>query len=240
MMQKTDRINSSIIGFSLIVGLIGLGLSIKSGLLTFKSMERSVVVKGLAELEVNADTVIWPIKFTDAGNDLTQLMERVQTKNQSIIAFLKLHGFDDGEITIGSQAVHDKFATEYANNQKVKYRYTVESSLSVYTCSPDKVLNARSKMSVLAKQNIVMLRQEYNNRLEFLFTKLNDIKPKMVQTATQNAREVALKFAKDSDSKLGKIKSARQGQFSISDRDSNTPNIKKVRVVSTIEYYLSD
>ena len=102
------------------------------------------------------------------------------------------------------------------------------------------MINASSKISDLAKQNIVMLRQDYNNRLEFLFTKLNDIKPKMVQTATQNAREVALKFAKDSDSKLGKIKSARQGQFSISDRDSNTPNIKKVRVVSTIEYYLSD
>lgn len=239
-MQKNSRINSLIVGASLIIGLIGLGLSIKSGLLTFKSMERSVVVKGLAELEVNSDTAIWPIKFSDAGNDLTQLMEKVQTKNQSIIAFLKLHGFDDNEITIGTQSVHDKLATEYSNNQKFKYRYTVESSLSVYTHSPDKVLNASSKISDLAKQNIVMLRQEYNNKLQFLFTKLNDIKPKMVQTATQNAREVALKFAKDSDSKLGKIKSARQGQFSISDRDSNTPNIKKVRVVSTIEYYLSD
>jgi hypothetical protein len=62
----------------------------------------------------------------------------------------------------------------------------------------------------------------------------------MVEEATRKAREVAQKFAADSDSRLGKIRRASQGQFSISDRDKNTPYIKKVRVVSTVEYYLSD
>jgi hypothetical protein len=62
----------------------------------------------------------------------------------------------------------------------------------------------------------------------------------MVEAATMKAREVAEKFAVDSKSKLGKIKKARQGQFSISNRDKNNPHIKKVRVVSTVEYYLSD
>lgn len=55
-----------------------------------------------------------------------------------------------------------------------------------------------------------------------------------------NARAVAEKFAEDSSSTLGKIKTARQGRFSISDRDSTTPYVKNVRVVSTVEYYLSD
>ena len=81
---------------------------------------------------------------------------------------------------------------------------------------------------------------DYQARTEYLFTGLNALKPAMIEEATRNAREVADKFADDSESVLGKIKSARQGQFSISDRDSNTPHIKKVRVVSTIEYYLSD
>jgi hypothetical protein len=51
---------------------------------------------------------------------------------------------------------------------------------------------------------------------------------------------VALKFAEDSKSRLGKIKQASQGQFSITSRDRNNPHIKKIRVVSTVEYYLSD
>jgi hypothetical protein len=62
----------------------------------------------------------------------------------------------------------------------------------------------------------------------------------MVEEATKNAREVAVKFAQDSHSKLGKIKNASQGLFSIQSRDSSTPYIKKVRVVTTVEYYLSD
>jgi hypothetical protein len=62
----------------------------------------------------------------------------------------------------------------------------------------------------------------------------------MIEEATRNARESARKFADDSDSKLGKIRRASQGQFSIEDRDASTPHIKKVRVVSTIDYYLAD
>ncbi|MBW2072165.1 MAG: SIMPL domain-containing protein, partial [Deltaproteobacteria bacterium] len=72
------------------------------------------------------------------------------------------------------------------------------------------------------------------------FTGLNKIKPEMIQEATAKAREVALKFAEDSKSKLGKIKRASQGQFSIKPRDKNNPHLKKIRVVSTVEYYLSD
>lgn len=110
----------------------------------------------------------------------------------------------------------------------------------MYSSAPDKVQNALSKVSQLAKQNIAVVQDSYETKVEYIFTTLNDIKPAMVQEATEKAREVANKFAKDSNSKLGKIKTARQGQFSITNRDSNTPHIKKVRVVTSVEYYLSD
>jgi uncharacterized protein len=74
----------------------------------------------------------------------------------------------------------------------------------------------------------------------FHYTRLNDIKPAMIEETTRNAREVAVRLAEDSESRLGKIRTVSQGLFSIEDRDSNTPHIKKVRVVSTIEYYLVD
>ena len=61
----------------------------------------------------------------------------------------------------------------------------------------------------------------------------------MIEEATRNARAAAEKFAKDSDSSLGKIRNASQGQFSITNRDENTPYIKTVRVVTTINYYLT-
>ena len=71
-------------------------------------------------------------------------------------------------------------------------------------------------------------------------TKLNEIKPSMIEEATSNARAVAQKFAQDSNSKLGKIKKASQGQFEVASRDKNSDHIKNIRIVSTIEYYLAD
>jgi hypothetical protein len=92
----------------------------------------------------------------------------------------------------------------------------------------------------LGKKGIVITGGNYQNQTEYLFTRLNDVKPEMIEEATRKAREVAVKFAADSNSTLGKIKQASQGQFSIKPRDKNNPHIKKVRVVSTVVYYLSD
>ena len=92
----------------------------------------------------------------------------------------------------------------------------------------------------LSVKGIAFGGDDSGQRTEYIFTKLNDIKPAMIEEATQNARSVAEKFAADSQSRLGKIKTANQGLFSIEDRDSNTPYLKKVRVVSTVDYYLAD
>ena len=91
-----------------------------------------------------------------------------------------------------------------------------------------------SNQSELLKQGIVTGGGSWENPVEFKYEGLNDIKPEMIEEATRNAREAAQKFAKDSDSRLGKIKTANQGTFTIEDRDSNTPYIKKVRVVTTV------
>jgi hypothetical protein len=105
----------------------------------------------------------------------------------------------------------------------------------------DAVLNLMSKQSDLLKKGIVAGgSNQWENPVEFKYEGLNDIKPAMIEEATINARQAAEKFAKDSNSKLGKIKNATQGQFSVSDRDNNTPYIKNVRVVTNVVYYLKD
>ena len=69
---------------------------------------------------------------------------------------------------------------------------------------------------------------------------MNSIKPQMIEEATKNARAAAEKFAKDSESKLGKIKTANQGLFTIENVDEYTPNVKHVRVVTNVTYFLED
>jgi hypothetical protein len=229
-----------ILGTLLCIGMIALGLFISSSITKVKSLDRTVTVKGLSEREVPANKAIWPIKFSEADNDLSNLSSVIQTKTSLITEFLRKNGFNENEISVSAPAILDRQAQGYVDPNKVKFRYSANSTITVYTEDVDSVRNTMKKLVDLGKHGIAIAGQDYQTKTEYLFTKLIDIKPEMVAEATKNAREVAMKFAMDSNSKLGKIKRASQGQFSIRDRDSNTPYIKKVRVVSTVEYYLSD
>lgn len=243
--MSTDRQHTlipmaGILGLSLVIGFGILGFFFQQTAIKFKEYERIVTVKGLSEREVMADTVIWPIQFTLADNDLPTLFTTLDQQSQQVITFLAKQGIEEETISFSSPAVIDKKAQQYGSDAQVEYRYLATQTLTVYSSHVDRVRQAISQIGQLGKQGIVFNQDSYSNRVEYFFSRLNDIKPDMIEEATKQAREVALKFAKDSQSQLGKIKRASQGQFSITDRDNNTPYIKKIRVVSTVEYYLSD
>ncbi|WP_299806476.1 SIMPL domain-containing protein [uncultured Shewanella sp.] len=238
-MSKNNALPALILGAFLCFGLVMSASTVGDKLIKMKFMERTVTVKGLAEKEVRANIAIWPIRFSEVDNDLNTLYQTVQTKTDRVVDFLKQQGFGEDEITVALPAIEDRQAQGYVD-PNVKYRYAAKISISLYTHKVELLLTTRANMLSLAKDGIAISDQDYNSKAQFLFTELNKVKPEMIQSATQNARQVADKFAKDSDSKLGKIKQASQGQFSINDRDSNTPYIKKVRIVSTLTYYLND
>lgn len=238
-MQDGSTKSAFILGAFIFLGLAALGFFIGSGVVKFKEFERTVTVKGLSEKEYPADIAIWPIQFIAADNDLAQLYGSIEKDASEITGFLKANGFEDNEITTSPPGITDKLAQGYEKS-RIEFRYNATQTITVYSNKIDSVRSTMSKLAELGKKGIVLTDGGYQNSTEYLFTRLNEIKPAMVEEATTKAREVARKFAKDSDSKLGKIKNARQGQFSISSRDKNNPHIKKIRVVTTIEYYLSD
>jgi len=239
-MENKNVNQAFVLGVLICIGLIFLGFFISNGIVKIKASERRVEVKGLSEQEVPANIAIWPIKFKEADNDLNKLYSTIQQKNTIIIDFLRRHDFQDKEISLSAPAILDRQAQEYEGANRGNFRYTGSSTITVYTENVDLVRKTMEKLFELGKQGIAITGEDYQSKTVFLYTKLNEIKPAMIEEATQNARAVAEKFAQDSKSRLGRIRSASQGQFSIDDRDSNTPYIKKVRVVSTLEYYLSD
>ncbi|MBM6550133.1 SIMPL domain-containing protein [Marinomonas ostreistagni] len=232
--------SAGVLGASLVVGALALGWLINGTANDLKSYERSVTVKGLAEREVQADVAIWPIQFTVASNDLEGLYAQVEDNTAKVAAFLADNQISEEAITINPPMIVDKLAQQYGNNSGAEFRYNAVQKVTVYSNKIDQVRAAQSQLSALGRQGIVLSGDSYQTRTDYLYTGLNDIKPEMIEQATQNAREVGEKFAADSNSKLGKIKRASQGQFSINDRDQNNPHIKNVRVVSTITYYLAD
>lgn len=239
-MERTRYSEGVILGVAIATGLIVLGYLVSNSSISIKRSDRTVVVKGLSERDVPADIAIWPITFKEAGNDLSALYQSIENKKAQVVEFLGKSGFRGDEISQSAPKITDRLAQEYVDADKVKFRYSATVTITVYTGNVTLVREAMRNLADLGKKGIAIGGQDYQTRPEYLFTKLNELKPQMIEEATKNAREVAEKFASDSRSTLGKIKHAEQGQFTINDRDTNTPEIKKVRVVSTVEFYLSD
>jgi len=239
-MVTQNRSSALILGAFICLGLGLLGYLLGGAFIRSKSFERTVTVKGLSEREFEADIVIWPISFTVAGNSIEGVYGSIEAGTSKIRAFLDGKGIAAGEISASSPTITDKSAQQYGGGPRPEFRYTAMQTVTVYSPNTAAVRGVMSELSELGMQGIVLTWDNYQSQTEYLFTRLNEVKPEMIEEATRKAREVAEKFAADSQSTLGKIRKASQGQFSISARDKNNPHIKKVRVVSTVEYYLSD
>ena len=224
----------------LAMAIVVFGTIIRSSLDRFADKERVVTVKGLSEREVPADKVVWPLIYKELGNEPAEIYQRIEKKNATVIDFLKKHGLSDEEIMQNPPQVKDRFADSWRHENLVD-RYVASRVIIVSSTHVELVRTIMQKQAELMKMGIALITEEYgSNMVKYEFAGLNDIKPEMVEESTKNARATAEKFAKDSDSELGKIRRATQGQFSISNRDNNTPYIKNIRVVSTIEYYIKD
>lgn len=239
-MQENSRVSALILGIFMFLGLATLGYIIGNTAIEFKEYERTVTVKGLSERDYEADIIIWPIQFAEASNDLGNLYSSVESSTIKIQKFLEKNAIDPKEISHSLPIITDKSANQYGNMARAEFRYAAIQTVTVYSNDIKGVRLVMGKLAELGKTGIAFTRGDYESQTEYLFTRLNEVKPEMIEEATRKAREVAQKFASDSQSSLGKIKRATQGQFSIRARDKNNPHIKKIRVVSTIEYYLSD
>ena len=223
----------------LAIGMVALGAQVKQGINHFVAKDRVVTVKGLAEMEIPANKVTWPLMYKEVGNDLSTLYNKISHTNNAIVDFLKQKGITENEISINAPEIIDMQAERYVGENKT-YRYNVTTVITVTSNKVDLVRSLISEQGELLKQGIAITGGDYRYNIQYDYTSLNEIKPQMIEEATKNAREAAQKFAKDSDSELGKIKRAYQGQFSIENRDANTPYIKRIRVVTTIDYSLED
>lgn len=230
--------NHLIVSAALIAaGLMVLGLFVDVGLKSISSRDRVVTVRGLAEKEVKADQVIWPIVYKTTGNDLQGIYAELNNASTKITAFLKKNGIPSTDISAGSPQIVDLQTDRYSDS-KGKARYNVTLVLTVSSSKVDQARALMSRMGELLTEGIAISAGDYDNQVQYNFTSLNKIKPQMIEEATRNARQAAEKFAKDSESSLGKIKSAQQGLFTIDNRDQYTPFIKEVRVVTTVDYFL--
>ena len=220
-------------GVSIVLAAFVLGLMLVCAVRTLKSFDDTVKVRGPCEKEVPADRVVWRIRYSEKDNSLADLRSTVQRNNNIIVSKLREAGFKDDEIKVGNASYDDRYT--YANNvSQITFRYQVDQTVTVFTKNLELVRKLQQTLETdLVNQNILA-----NSWADYQYLGLNDIKPAMIAESLENARAAADEFAKNSHSKIGKMRTASQGYFEVEDLDENTPQVKKVRVVTTVEYYL--
>ncbi|MEO1818833.1 MULTISPECIES: SIMPL domain-containing protein [Pseudomonas] len=227
----------SLLAAALIALALGfVGVSLKTGLLEFRGADRLVSVKGLAEREVAADLALWPVNFSVSGDSLDRLQSDIDTQQGLVRSFLLLKGFTEADIQLSVPKIVDQHANSYGANLPPE-RYRAEVTVLVRTQDVDAVKAGMQSVGELVKSGVA-LTQSYEFQPTFLFTQLESIKPEMIADATADARAAADQFARDSGSTVGSIRRATQGYFSINDVDPFTPEIKRIRVVTNIDYSL--
>ncbi|MBY8829014.1 SIMPL domain-containing protein [Hephaestia sp. CMS5P-6] len=219
----------------LAIGMIVGGYLLGNGLVRAHHADRAVTVRGLAERDVVADLATWDLSYSEQGTDLAEVQARIQRDTQSVRAYFQKLGFPADALQPAGASVNQFYNNGVSTvtiNQRLQFRTTDIPRARRAVADQFDLVNAGVQLQDGSKMN-------------YSFTKLNDIKPPMVAAATKDARAAAEQFAKDSGTAVGGIKSATQGYFSIEARDgdsggfgvADTP-FKKVRVVTTVEFYL--
>ena len=234
-MKQSRIIEACIVAAAVVI----FGLLFKAGLDNFTNRDRKVTVKGLSEIEVPADQVTWSITTVETGNDLQQVYANSSAKIGKISKFLTDNGIASSDISVGTPIVTDNEADRWSAD-RIPYRFKIKTVLSVNSSEVDKVRGLISRQGELLQQGIAIINNEYSEPVSYSYVSFQEMKPRMMEEAIANARATAKQFAQNSGSRLGKILSADQGQFSINSKDENNPQIKKLRVVTTITYQLKN
>jgi uncharacterized protein len=242
----------TLLGALLAIGMVFGGLLLGTRIRDFKRADRYVEVKGLVERTVKSDSATWPISFSEAGDSLPEVFAASEKDKAAVVAFLGAQGFAPGDLTMGSVAVTDR-STNAGDEARKGPRYVVQQTVTVQSGDVDKVAAANAKTADLIRAGVVIQSGQNGGGVVYKFNGLNALKPDMITEATRNARASADRFAADSGSQVGAIRQANQGVFSITaagagsstgegdfsfDQQADSSIMKKVRVVSTIDYYL--
>ena len=223
----------------LAIGIIAGGYLLGDGLRRARMADRAVTMRGLAERNVTADLATWTVSFSAQGAELGAVQGEIERDAITLANFFRAQGFPAEAVTDVGVSVN----SYYDSNRGVN-SVTVVRRVQLRTTDVMRARRAYARQFDLIRTGVAI---QEGSGMQYSFTRLNDVKPQMIAQATQDARRGAEQFARDSGTAVGGIRSATQGYFSIGARagdvseegsGGNDSPFQKVRVVTTIEFYL--
>lgn len=225
------------------LALVAAGYAIGRGLERFRTGDRTVTVKGLAEKDVQSDFAVWTLSFRRAGNEFAGVQQALAADRERVVAFLAGLGFKPEEIEARPLQVEDLFARDYAQSGQ-PVRFNGIGRVMVKTTRVEAVESAARGVDPLIQAGVQLGGDADGSAApSYQLRGFNAVKAPLLEEATRNAREQAQKFAADAGATLGHLQGANQGVITImsddgSQMDSGQTRMKRLRVVSTFIYQL--
>ncbi|WP_199554787.1 SIMPL domain-containing protein [Sandaracinobacteroides hominis] len=230
--------SSTVISGALIgAGLALAGAFVAFGLADIRKGDAVVTVRGVSERDVAADLATWTIATQANGSDLAIVQGKADADAAAVRAFLAANGFTPAEVQPRGSSV-----SQYFDSGQGRLNITIRQRFLARTTDIARMEKAFANQAEIIRRGVA-LDSDGGGGVTYSFTRLNDVKPAMIAEATKSARAAAEQFARDSDTRVGGIRQATQGLFSITGRDGDTGSgtdtpLQKVRVVTTIDYNL--
>ena len=212
----------------------------------FRSQD-TIVVTGLGETEFSSDLIVWSGTLTAEAQNAAAGYAEIEASKAKVQQYLTAKGLPAEAVVFEFVNVDKQFSPVYnANGNWAGQRfsgYALRQRFTVESKEVEKVETISREISSLIAQGVSI--EAYAP--DYYYTKLDDVKMGLIETASADARTRAEKIADNAGARIGRVASARMGVFQITGANSNeefsaggsfntSSRNKKARITMRIEY----
>jgi hypothetical protein len=195
--------------------------SILGGSYSFKYKQyQTISVTGLGEESFTSDLIVWQANFTRRGTDLKAISKELNEDRLKIKKYLTSKGISEKDIVFSAVNINKEYSNIYdVHGNFVSSNFTgylLSQTLRIESKEVDKIETISREVTELIDQNIELTSLDP----DYYYTKLAELKLKMIENATKDARERAEKMASNAGSSLGDLKNASMGVIQITAQNS--------------------
>jgi hypothetical protein len=179
-----------------------------------------ISVTGLGETSFDSDLIVWRANFSKKNIELKLAYSELNADVRKVKSYLKSKGIPESDIVFDAANIEKEFSYEYDENGGIRSSYftgyNLTQGLKVSSKNVDLIEKTSREVSQLIDAGI-----ELNSFApEYYYTKLAELKLKMIEQATKDAFKRAEKIAENAGGSLGKLKTAEMGVFQITAENS--------------------
>lgn len=183
--------------------------------------KNTLPVTGSAEYNFEADLIVWTGSYMRSSMDLKEAYAMLKQDETRVREYLRSKGISDKEVVFSSITISRQYNEIYDERGN-----RVSSTFSGFQLSQRvRVESAEiEKVEVISREVTGLLEAgvELNSdEPQYYYTKLKDVKIKLLQEAGEDARRRAETIAQAGHSSLGDLRKASMGVFQITGRNSN-------------------